>query len=188
MGARRRGTTTRRTGRCWPHSASSSSSSSSMVPNASLIPHHEAQPECQRRNPDDDRRQDEDVRDRVGVDLTLGSVDQDRGRAADDLSHRDVQHEDDVWKMLSPDQLLHQVAPGDERVEADHHQDDDRPVVEVPERDHPVDPSATHEGVEDRQHGAEDGDQHTELHGHDSVVLTVRGIVCEDVVVEVVPT
>ena len=90
-----------------------------------------ARPERQRRHADDDRRQDQHVRQRVGVDLE-GRI-QDRRRAADDLAGLDVEQIDRGLEQREADQLLDHVAAGDDDVEPRHHQEDRDEVIVVPD-------------------------------------------------------
>ena len=51
--------------------------------------------------------------------------------AAEHLADRDVEQEDRGLEQRQADQALHQVSGGDDHIEAGHHQDDDRDVVEA---------------------------------------------------------
>ena len=91
--------------------------------------HDQRQAQRERRDADDDRGQDQHVRQRIGIDLE-GGIDDRRG-AADDLARRDVEQVDRGLEQRQPDQLLDQVAAGDDDVEARHHQEDGDDVIVV---------------------------------------------------------
>ena len=78
--------------------------------------HDEREAERERRHADDDGGQDQDVRQRIGIDRE-GRI-EDRRRAADDLSRLDVEQIDRGLEHRQADQLLHHVAAGDDDVEA----------------------------------------------------------------------
>src|SRR5688572_20495342 len=88
----------------------------------------------QHADADDDRREDEDVRQRVVVralELLCAVLDggPHRGGAAVDHGHRDVVEEDAGLEQPEGDRLFDQVRLGDHAVQADHHQQDVDPVV-----------------------------------------------------------